>query len=467
MSIRLAPLGLKVKMTLFVVGLILIIMSSISFLFGLRYEQTLRSETRKRATKIAQTAGSMSLLSIPGAAPGELSRNFIPLIPQLDPNVLYAVMIDEAGRVQAMAVNRPLLKALLPGKEIDSAEKELIASISPPTQKEGNPILSRLGALLPVEVPLRLQREEKGKIAIGFSLEAMRGEIFYARMTAVGLTLGFLLLGIVVAFGMASSITGPIQVLVEGMEAVRKGELTREVQIPNKDEIGALAGAFNFMLAGLRERERIKGTFKRYVSKQVAEKLLEEREILVSGERRRASILFSDIRGFTPMSERMSPEEVVNMLNEYFGVMIDIIFAHEGTLDKFIGDAIMAVFGAPARHKDDPLRAVKTAIAMQRALVELNEERDRRGAEAIYIGIGISTGDVVAGNIGSEKRMEYAVIGDYVNLAARIQAKSGKQKIYICPETYRAVNEIFQTIPLEPMMLKGKSHSVQIYEVLY
>ncbi|MDC4205053.1 MAG: adenylate/guanylate cyclase domain-containing protein [Candidatus Manganitrophus sp.] len=251
------------------------------------------------------------------------------------------------------------------------------------------------------------------------------------------------------------------------MEEVRKGNLAADVEIPNKDEIGALANSFNFMIAGLRERDRIKGTFQRFVSSQVAEKVLGAKDIVLTGERRRASILFADIRGFTSMSERLAPEEIVSMLNEYFTVMVDIIITHEGNLDKFIGDAMMAIFGAPLRHPDDPLRAVRTAVDMQRALLELNEERDRRGAEAIYIGIGIATGDVVAGNIGSEKRMEYSVIGDEVNLAARIQSKSGKQKILICPETFKAVQGEMKTIPLEPVMLKGKSHPVQIYEVVY
>ncbi|MDC4224129.1 MAG: adenylate/guanylate cyclase domain-containing protein [Candidatus Manganitrophus sp.] len=302
---------------------------------------------------------------------------------------------------------------------------------------------------------------------VGFSLAEMAREISTSRWTALGLTLGFIVLGGVVAVAVAASITQPIQVLVRGMEEVRKGNLAAEVEILNKDEIGALANSFNFMIAGLRERDRIKGTFQRFVSSQVAEKVLGAKDVVLTGERRRASILFADIRGFTSMSERLAPEQIVSMLNEYFTVMVDIIIAHEGNLDKFIGDAMMAIFGAPMRHSDDPLRAVRTAIDMQRALVELNEERDRRGAEAIYIGIGIATGDVVAGNIGSEKRMEYSVIGDEVNLAARIQSKSGKQKILICPETFKAVQGEIKTIPLEPVMLKGKSHPVQIYEVVY
>lgn len=465
---KLFPLhiGLRLKLTLPVVFLILVIMFSISFLFGLRHEQTLRSEMKRRAVRIAQTAGTMSLIPLPGVPAWTLSKSFVPLVPQLDPNVLYIVVFDELGKVQAASINQTLLKGLLKQEEIASAEKELISEVTDARAiKEERSGPSRWGSLLPVEVGL--QPDGRGKVVVGFSLEEVEREVSSSRRTALGLTLGFVVLGGVVAVAVASSITQPIQVLVRGMEEVRKGNLAADVEIPNKDEIGALANSFNFMIAGLRERDRIKGTFQRFVSSQVAEKVLGAKDIVLTGERRRASILFADIRGFTSMSERLAPEEIVSMLNEYFTVMVDIIITHEGNLDKFIGDAMMAIFGAPLRHPDDPLRAVRTAVDMQRALLELNEERDRRGAEAIYIGIGIATGDVVAGNIGSEKRMEYSVIGDEVNLAARIQSKSGKQKILICPETFKAVQGEMKTIPLEPVMLKGKSHPVQIYEVVY
>ena len=465
MKSPLPTLGLKLKLALLVAVLVLVIMSSISFLFGIRHEQTLRNEMIKRAVRIAQMPGTMSLLQLPGVSPWELSTHLVPLLPQVDPNVLYILLFDASGKLQAAAVNRPLLKALLNQEEVASAEKELIAQAS----AEGGKGLdfSRWGPLLPVEAMLEPEGRGQGTVAVGFSLQAMEREITSSRVTAAALTLGFLLLGGVAAFAVASSITDPISVLARGMEEVQKGNLAAEVEIPNQDEIGKLAGSFNFMIAGLRERDRIKGTFQRFVSSQVAEKLLGAKDVVLTGERRRASILFSDIRGFTSMSERMAPEEVVSMLNEYFSVMVDILIEHEGVLDKFIGDAIMAVFGAPTRHADDPVRAVQTAIAMQRALVALNEERDRRGAEAIYIGIGIATGDVVAGNIGSEKQMQYSVIGDEVNLAARIQSKCGKEKILICPETFKAVRGMFKTLPLEPVMLKGKSHPVQIYEVVY
>lgn len=465
---KLFPLqiGLRLKLTLPVVFLILVIMFSISFLFGLRHEQTLRSEMKRRAVRIAQTAGTMSLIPLPGIPSWTLSKSFVPLVPQLDPNVLYIVVFDELGKVQAASINQPLLKGLLKQEEIASAEKELFSEVTDARAiKEERSGPSRWGSLLPVEVGL--QPDGRGKVVVGFSLEEVEREVSSSRRTALGLTLGFVVLGGVVAVAVAASITQPIQVLVRGMEEVRKGNLAADVEIQNKDEIGALANSFNFMIAGLRERDRIKGTFQRFVSSQVAEKVLGAKDIVLTGERRRASILFADIRGFTSMSERLAPEEIVSMLNEYFTVMVDIIITHEGNLDKFIGDAMMAIFGAPLRHPDDPLRAVRTAVDMQRALLELNEERDRRGAEAIYIGIGIATGDVVAGNIGSEKRMEYSVIGDEVNLAARIQSKSGKQKILICPETFKAVQGEIKTIPLEPVMLKGKSHPVQIYEVVY
>ncbi|MDC4205054.1 MAG: hypothetical protein MPW17_16200 [Candidatus Manganitrophus sp.] len=187
-------LGLRLKLTLPVVFLILVIMFSISFLFGLRHEQTLRSEMKRRAVRIAQTAGTMSLIPLPGVPAWTLSKSFVPLVPQLDPNVLYIVVFDELGKVQAASINQSLLKELLKQEEIASAEKELISEVTDARGiKEERSGPSRWGSLLPVEVGL--QPDGRGKVVVGFSLEEMEREVSSSRRTALGLTLGFVVLG--------------------------------------------------------------------------------------------------------------------------------------------------------------------------------------------------------------------------------------------------------------------------------
>jgi adenylate cyclase len=216
----------------------------------------------------------------------------------------------------------------------------------------------------------------------------------------------------------------------------------------------------------VQEKEKVKDTFSRYVTHQVAEKILQE-GISMSGERRRATVLFCDIRNFTRMSEHMEPEEVVSFLNEYLAMMVDVIFEYGGTLDKFVGDEIMAVFGAPVSTGRDEENAVLCALCMKQKLGELNDRRQKQGHAAIQFGIGIHTGDVVAGNIGSDRRMEYTVIGQAVNIASRIEAlnKHLSTDILITQETFDAVSSIIQADKQPRVRVKGVEKPIQTYLV--
>src|SRR6185369_4240196 len=192
-----------------------------------------------------------------------------------------------------------------------------------------------------------------------------------------------------------------------------------------------------------REKEMIKRAFTRYVAREVVEEILKDPEQLaLTGERREVTVLFCDIRGFTPVAERLSPEAVVSLLNEFYNLMIETTFKHDGTLDKFLGDAVMAVFGAPIAHPDHAMRAVRTALDMRNGVAELNERRVGEGKIPIGIGIGVSLGEVVAGTVGTEDRMEYTVIGDSVNLAARLVDHARPAgRILISHSTYERVRD--------------------------
>lgn len=217
-----------------------------------------------------------------------------------------------------------------------------------------------------------------------------------------------------------------------------------------------------------KEKRKIKNIFSKYVSKGVVDELLKNQEIKLGGEKRVVSVLFSDIRGFTSMSEKIKPEEVVAILNEYLSEMTDIIFANKGTLDKFIGDAVMAVFGSPFYLKDHAQRAVKTAVQMIKRLNELNEKWIKEGKKTLKIGIGINSGEVIAGNMGSLKRMEYTVIGDNVNLASRLESMNKElgTEILISENTYKEVKDIVKVRKFENVKIRGKEESITVYEVL-
>jgi adenylate cyclase len=187
----------------------------------------------------------------------------------------------------------------------------------------------------------------------------------------------------------------------------------------------------------------------------------------LGGTRQPVSILFSDIRNFTAISERLEPEEIVEFLNDYFAAMVQEIFAEQGTLDKFIGDGIMAVFGAPISRPDDPVRAVRAARGMRRSLRAFNARQRARGGVEIDIGIGISHGESISGNIGSEQRMEYTVIGDSVNIASRLEGltKNHPYKILINDRIYEQVAREFECVLLGEERVKGKAHAVLVYGV--
>ena len=213
---------------------------------------------------------------------------------------------------------------------------------------------------------------------------------------------------------------------------------------------------------------KVKNTFKRYVSKQVVDNLLDDDTNLnLGGEDREVTILFTDIRGFTSMAEKMEPEKVVLTLNEYFSEMIDIVFKYNGTLDKIIGDELMIVFGAPLSSEDDTERALKTAIEMQNKITELNKVRKKRKEPPILVGAGINRGQVVSGNIGSRDMMDYTVVGDTVNLGSRLCSAAAAGEIIVSGKVRKSTGEQFIYKELEPIKVKGKKNKIDVYQVQY
>ncbi len=218
----------------------------------------------------------------------------------------------------------------------------------------------------------------------------------------------------------------------------------------------------------ITQEQRLMSTLCRYVTRQVAEEILKDRDRLkLGGTRSSVSVLFSDIRNFTTISENSTAEEVVHMLNEYFTRMLDPIFRYEGTLDKFIGDAIMAVFGAPIPQPNDAESAVRAALEMRRALKWYNVDREGRGEPPIDIGIGITKGEAVSGNIGSEQRMEYTVIGDTVNTASRLEGltKNYPYKILVNEQVFNEIKDKIPCVDLGFAQVKGKGEGVHIWGI--
>lgn len=216
-----------------------------------------------------------------------------------------------------------------------------------------------------------------------------------------------------------------------------------------------------------KKRRQVEGMFGRYVSHQVRDFLVEHPDAASpSGRKERLTMFFSDVRGFTSMSEKMEPQEVQQLLSEYFTEMTGILFKHGGTLDKFMGDAIMAFFGNPEPQPDHAKRAVLMALEMQEAIAHLNEKLAAEGRRTIGVGMGINTGDVTVGNLGSKDFLDYTVIGDAVNLACRLEQNAKAGDIIITQATYEEVRDVVEVEVMEPIRVKGKSEPIPIYRVL-
>jgi adenylate cyclase len=279
-------------------------------------------------------------------------------------------------------------------------------------------------------------------------------------------------------------ITRPLVRVVGAMkEIITSNDLGKRVSVDYKDEIGQLSHTFNIMTAELekaynqikryafeaviaqKKEERIRHIFQKYVPQDLIDKFFENPESMLVGDNRVLSILFSDIRGFTTISESMMPDDLVNSLNRYFSVMVDVIMKHNGIIDKYIGDAIMAFFGAPVKHEDDALQSVLAGLEMSEILDDFNVHQRELGKPEFNIGIGINYGIVTVGNIGCEKKMDYTVIGDMVNLASRLEGltKMYHQKLIISESVHMKVSDVLPCRLLDSVAVKGKTKGVKIF----
>jgi len=294
--------------------------------------------------------------------------------------------------------------------------------------------------------------------------EAILNNLIFVQLfiLAVGLVAG-----VITAILVARAIVGPLQVLQEAMGRVEKNELNTRIVVTTNDELGYLSERFNAMTDGLRQGERLRKLFGLYVSAEVAQ-LAVKTGAGLGGTLVNCSVMFSDIRDFTTLSEQIPPGQLVELINRYMTAMVSVIVHHGGVITRFGGDSILAVFGTPLNPMNDHAdRAVRTAIEMRKALATFNQEAATARLPALESGIGIASGPAIAGNVGGKERIEYTVMGDAVNLAARLEDKTKESgfPILVSDETYRALNEAsdVNARPLTDVQIKGKRDGVTVY----
>ncbi len=362
--------------------------------------------------------------------------------------------------------------------------RESIFSVA---EARGDPHLRDLGR--------RMIEGQEGFVPLADFVSGKKSRLYYAPLPSLGWTLGVIfpedelfadarqlsaklivmalcglvLLGIVIIY-ISRNIARPLKGLAEATSAIGQGDFSVAVPESGSKEIVHLAHSFNQLGQQLTEyiekRDFIRDTFGRYVTQEVVKRLLESKEALeMGGEIREVTILMSDLRGFTALTADMHPEEVITFLNRYLGKMIEILLDHHAVIDEIIGDGILAFFGAPEPMEDHPARAVACALAMQTAMAEINALNEIDGLPHLEMGVSVNTGSVVVGNIGSERRTKYSVVGSHVNFTARIDSYAVGGQVLISSSTYERVKDLLEVGEIIQAEMKGVSGVVTIYEV--
>jgi adenylate cyclase len=374
-----------------------------------------------------------------------------------------AVSFATAAQLYASSLSAAQRAALFPGGRAVSGP------LAPALGGHTQATLVSVGGerILTGVIPIEAHLVEPLFAVIQDSYDRALGPLRYLPQRVAGIGGAGLLAGLLVGALIAAGIAAPLQQMVAAMRRVLAGDFTQRLSLRRGDEIGFLAGAFNEMVAGLAEREQIKDTFGRFVSRDVAAAVLSGR-LPLEGERRDVTILFQDVRGFTSIAERTDPRILVRVVNRLFTEMVAAVEAQGGVIRQFTGDGVMALFGAPVQHDDDPQRAVLAALDMVARLPALNAQLDRERLPTLRIGIGIHSGEVVAGRMGPDQRSEYSVVGDAPNLASRIEGltKEMQTSILVSAATAARLTAAIRLGRRAVLPVKGKELPVEVVEVL-
>jgi len=316
--------------------------------------------------------------------------------------------------------------------------------------------------------PVTYQEVTAGYAQVSFSQSGMRESATRALQAIIAATVLIIVLGIGMAFALGRRITQPIDKLVNASRAIGQGDYSFRFRERRKDELGLLMEAFNEMAQGMLEKTQVKSALSRYVSAGVAREILSNLDdVGLSGKRVEGSVLFADIKGFTKIAENMRPEELVAILNRYFTLITSACEINHGMVDKYMGDGVMLVFGAPEPDTDHAYHAISCALLIQKLVAHENALREEQGKFPVQFRIGVNTGSMLAGNMGSRERMEYTVVGDTVNLASRLCGITNGNEIVISREMYLRddVRERVIAGEYQSIQLRGISQPVSTYRV--
>lgn len=374
-------------------------------------------------------------------------------------------LVGHAGTEEGLVASRLLDRSGVVVASLSRSETGLL--LEPQTSSDSKaPTVRRIRDLLWIAAPVIYSDLRIGEAQIALDLERLvEPVIAESQSQLAAAAAGILVLGVVGGIGFVALLVGPIRRLRTGVERLTDGDLATRVPPTSQDEVGDLTRAFNKMGESLQQKERIQSAFGRYVNDYVLTTLLEGPEgAQLAGAEREVTILFADIRSFTRLSEGLKAADVVSLLNEVFQLASDCILARSGTIDKFIGDSVMAYFGAPVPCEDHAAQAVQAAIDIERAIARRNSSHSPP-AHAVELGIGIHTGPVVVGTIGSDRRSDFTVIGDTVNVAHRLEKLSKPGEVLVSEAVQRKVRDVVRLRFEGERQLSGRVEPVHVYSV--
>ncbi len=370
--------------------------------------------------------------------------------------LVYAVIVDQDQKIKAHTDHDQIGKILNKSEPLSTETREGEITYFTTRLPTGRQVLN-------LAHPVRFQDKLLGEVHVGVSIDFINELIRQNKKSVVSLTLTIILVGILVALLMGLRFSHPIEKLVFATQEIGRGNYHHKVQLGRNDELGNLATAFNQMGNELLRKSRMQESFGKYVGAEVLDMILANPEAnWLKGHRNRATTLIADIRGFTAFSDIREPEAVVEALNEYFEIATRTIIHYGGYIDKFIGDAVLAVFGVPVYRRNHLERALRAALDLQ---AELKKASGGGNVLLGAVGISIDTGEVVAGNIGTQEKMEYTVIGDSVNSASRLNGLAGPGEVIISQAVFQTMGVLVDAEPLGPRQIKGVSEAVISYRL--
>lgn len=446
-------IGIKVKLAAILSLLLFITTSIVGIIMITQQRASLNEQMRSMAGTITGEFASNS--KMPFMQKDSLALNLLVQNLLKNPGITDAFVLDDQFIIEGH-------------KELHEVNEEYYHDKNTILGAEGPPpwVVREDKGTIAMASPIVFKGTTVGYAVIFFSNDFINKQVSHSVKSVISIALLAIIVVSLSSIPMASGLLRPVFRLFKGTKEIAMGNFDYRIPEISKDEIGDLVDSFNKMASELKKKEVLKGALNRYVSPHVADEIFKEPDrIRLGGDRREVTVFFADIRGFTSLSRKMEPEETVEALNRYFTLITEIIFSFEGTVDKFIGDGVMAVFGAPLKTEAHLENAVKAAFAIKKALERVNGTRAGEGLVPLRMGMGLSTGEVIVGNMGSQTRMDYTAVGDSVNLASRLTDLASSGEIIVDERTFGLIRDFAIGVMLSGVNVKGFDHPLNLYNI--